>query len=666
MEAGDTAALRFKAFANTIAIMWMKRAMILGWAVCLLTRVSGWAADTSNLVVDGVPAFAADQLERVSPYLESRSALLQGWHPVRREMLVLTRFADSMQVHSVDHPGGARRQLTFLAEPVASARYRPVSGDAILLSQDTGGGEFFQLYLRTLSDGRTVRLTDGKSRNTSARWSKSGRWIAWASTRRNGKDTDIWVMDPAQPQNARMVLECRGGGWSVMDWSQDDRTLLVGEYVSINEAALHLLDVGAGRLEGLTARGAEKVSWADARFSADGKAVFCTSDGDGEFHRLVRVDLATRRPELWLRDANWDVEALEPSPDGKWLAVVTNEDGVSVLRLLDAKTGKEKRRAALPAGVITGLDWAAGGREVGFTLSHARSPADAYSWDVSSGAVTRWTASEAGGLDVTRFAEPELVRVNSFDGRGVSGFLYRPDAKRFPGPRPVLLVIHGGPESQSRPVFLGRNNYLIEEMGVALFYPNVRGSAGYGKSFLLLDNGVRREDSVRDIGAFLDWIGQDGGLDRERVGVMGGSYGGYMTLASLAQFGPRLRCGVDIVGISHFVTFLERTQDYRKDLRRAEYGDERDPAVREVLERISPLTRVKEIRAPLFVVQGLNDPRVPVGEAEQIVKAVRSNGGACWYLLAKDEGHGFAKKRNVDFQFNATVRFLGEHLGGVR
>jgi dipeptidyl aminopeptidase/acylaminoacyl peptidase len=356
------------------------------------------------------------------------------------------------------------------------------------------------------------------------------------------------------------------------------------------------------------------------------------------------------------------VEAVEVSPDGRLLAVVTNEDGVSMLRLVDAAKGKVRRKVNLPAGLISGLEWSGDGKEVGFTLSHARSPADAYSMTVKSGAVTRWTASETGGFQSDRLREPELVRVKSFDGRTVSGFLYRPDPVKFPGRRPLLISIHGGPESQSRPVFLGRNNYFLEEMGVALLYPNVRGSAGYGKTFLTLDNGMKREDSVKDIGAFLDRVAKDAALDPARVAVTGGSYGGYMSLASLILHGDRLRCGIDIVGISSFVTFLERTQDYRRDLRRVEYGDERDPAMRVHQEKISPLTNARKIRVPLLVVQGANDPRVPAGEADQIVKAVREGGVECWYVLAKDEGHGFAKKKNVDYQFFATVQFLRDRL----
>jgi dipeptidyl aminopeptidase/acylaminoacyl peptidase len=256
----------------------------------------------------------------------------------------------------------------------------------------------------------------------------------------------------------------------------------------------------------------------------------------------------------------------------------------------------------------------------------------------------------------------DRCRFPSFDQLPISGFLYRPDAGKFPGPRPVIIVIHGGPEGQSRPIFQARNNYYLEELGCALLYPNVRGSEGYGKAFLAKDNGFLREDSVKDIGAFLDWINTQPALDNKRLLVTGGSYGGYMTLASLVHYSPRLRGGIDIVGISDFLTFLKNTADYRRDLRRVEYGDERDAAMATHLKSISPLTNVAKIQAPLFVVQGANDPRVPASEAKQIFEAVKGQGKTAWFLMANDEGHGFQKKPNQDFQFLAQILFLKETL----
>lgn len=618
-----------------------------------------------NLVVEGIPPHPAAKQREVSRYLEFRTAALQSWHPTRREMLVTTRFADSAQLHRVTHPGGARRQLTFFAEPVANARYEPGAGKFIVFSQDSGGGEFFQLYRQDLADGRSTLLTDGKSRNTAPHFSKSGRSLAWSSTRRNGKDVDLWIMDPLKPESARLLFQNEGGGWSISDWSDDERTLLVGNYRSINESALYLLELATGRLTPLTpstGKPGERIAYSDARFSPDGRTVYCTTDRGGEQHRLARIDVATRTQSWMTPDPKWEVEYFERSPDGRMMAVVSNEDGVSVLRLLETKTGKVRLEPRLPQGVIAGLEWHQNGRDLGFTLAHANSPSDAYSMDAKTGVLTRWTESETGGLDASKFRTPEIVRVKCFDGLSVSGFLYRPDPMKFPGKRPVIVSIHGGPESQARPVFQARNNYYLDELGVAILYPNVRGSAGYGKTFLTLDNGLKRENSVKDIAAFLDFIGRDSTLDGQRIAVMGGSYGGYMTLASLTHYSDRLRCGVDIVGISSFVTFLANTQDYRRDLRRAEYGDERDPAMRAHLEKISPLNNVAKIRVPLLVVQGKNDPRVPVSEAEQVVRAVRAQGGTCAYLMAKDEGHGFAKKKNADFQFLSTILFFEEHL----
>ena len=403
------------------------------------------------------------------------------------------------------------------------------------------------------------------------------------------------------------------------------------------------------------------VAYDGAQFSRDGKGLYVSTDRDAEFLRLAYLDLATGAHRYLTTDLAWDVESFDVAPDGRSIAFVTNEDGAGVLRRIDTDTGAALPVPKLPAGVIGGLEWHESGREVGFTLASARSPSDVYSVDFAAQRVERWTESETGGLDAAAFAEPEIVRWPSFDGRSISGLLYKP-AARFTGPRPVVINIHGGPESQSRPNYLGRTNYLIDQLGVAVIYPNVRGSTGFGKTFARLDNGRLREDSVRDIGALLDWIRTRPDLDASRVMVTGGSYGGYMTLAAATKFDDRIRCSLSVVGISNFVTFLENTEDYRRDLRRVEYGDERDPTMREFLLGISPLNHAAKISKPLFIVQGRNDPRVPWTESEQMVATVRAKGGPVWYLLAEDEGHGFAKKRNQDFQFYATVAFIQAHL----
>jgi len=629
--------------------------------LALLSVIGSQAQTPDNLVVEGVPAISAELRADVSRYMEFRAASFDSWHPVRREMLISTRFADTPQLHLVKMPGGARKQLTFLPEPVRGGQFQPVKGEYVVFAQDTGGGEFFQLYRYDLNDGKITLLTDGKSRNTGGVFSRSGKWLAYSSTKRNGKDTDIYIMDPIQPQKVRLLLEVSTPGWAVADWAHDESKLLVAEYISINETYLHVVDTKTGKKELITPKGDEKIAYSDAKFTADDKMFYLLTDKGSEFQRLVRYDPLTKFESVLTSDIPWDVDEMAVSPNGEWIAIVINEDGAGTLRVLESKSGKERRSPKLPLGTIGNLHFHENNRDLAFNLSSAKSPADVYSLDVKSGKVERWTESETGGLNTDNFVEPEMIKVNGFDGTPISGFIYRPDTGKFPGRRPVIINIHGGPEGQSRPGFQSRNNYFLNELGIAILYPNVRGSSGYGKTFLTRDNGFKREDSVRDIGAILKWIHRDQLLDSDRIAVVGGSYGGYMVLASMIHY-SEIRCGIDVVGISNFLTFLKNTQDYRRDLRRVEYGDERDEKMREFLEKISPTTNADKIKKPLFVVQGKNDPRVPLSESEQMVKDIRDRGGKVWYLMAKDEGHGFGKKKNADYQFLASILFFKENL----
>lgn len=637
---------------------------ILSGSVAAMAVAEDEIRPNENLVVEGIPTLPTTIAEAIGPYTEFRSAAFSSWHPTMREMLVSTRFADTPQVHRVKSPGGARTQLTFFPDRVGGASYPPKTADFFIFGKDKGGDEFTQLYRYDVASGAITLLTDGgRSQNGGGAWSTSGDRIAYGSTRRNGKDRDLYVMDPRDPKSDRRVAEVEGGGWGVIDWSPDDQKLLVGEGISIAEGYRWLFDAATGERKLLTPKGGDKVAYGGGEFSTDGKAVYVTSDRGFEFRRLVRLDLATGENKVLTPHINWDVDAFDLSPDGKTVAFVTNEGGADVLRLLDTATGREKSapKLGLGLGTMGGVRWHEKGGVLAFTFSSARSPADVYSLEPASGKVERWTESETGGLNAAVFSEPELVRWKSFDGRTISGFLYKPPA-RFTGKRPVVINIHGGPEGQQQPGFLGRNNYYLNELGVAIVYPNVRGSSGFGKTFLALDNGEKREDSVKDIGALLDWIQTRPEFDAERVMVTGGSYGGYMTLAVATHYNDRICCSLDVVGISNFVTFLEKTEAYRRDLRRVEYGDERDPKMREFLLKIAPVNNAQKISKPLFVVQGKNDPRVPLPESEQMVATVRKNGSPVWYLMAKDEGHGFAKKKNQDYQFYATVRFMQEHL----
>jgi dipeptidyl aminopeptidase/acylaminoacyl peptidase len=577
-------------------------------------------------------------------------------------MLIYTQFADTPQIHCVKFPGGARTQLTFFKDQVWNASFQPTQGDYFVYSKDAGGNENHQEYRFDMATGAVTLLTDGKSRNTAAIWSNAGDRLVYGSTRRTGKDVDLWIVNPSDPKSDKILSELQGGGWEALGFSPDDRQLLVGESVSANEGYLWLLDPASGEKTLITPRGeAEKVAYGDAQFSGDGKGIYVTTDRDSEFQRLAYVDLATKKHTYLTNHIPWDISSFKVSWDRKMIAFVSNEDGLAVLHLLDTASGKELAKPSLQVGLLGALRWHKNNRDLGFSFIDSRRGSDAYSLDVTTGKVERWTFSETGGINTDHFAAPELVRWKSYDDKMISGWMHKPPAK-FKGKRPVVIQIHGGPEGQARPWIGSGDKYLVNELGVVMIQPNVRGSSGYGKTFLKLDNGMLREDSYKDIGALLDWIKTREDLDADRIMVTGGSYGGHMTLAVATYYPDRIRCALDIVGPSNLVTFLENTSAYRRDLRRVEYGDERDPKMRAFLNRTAPMTNASKITKPLFVVQGANDPRVPLSEAVQMVETVRKNGTPVWYLMAKDEGHGFSKKTNEDFLLYSTVMFMKHYL----
>lgn len=630
-----------------------------------------------NLVIDGIPPIPAELVEQIGRYTESRAAAFQDWHPGKTEMLITTRFGDVAQVHRVAMPLGARTQLTFFPDRIDGATYEPAKGDYFIFTKSAGGNEFNQNYRNDFATGDVILLTDGKSRNSGPTWSNKGDRVAYTSTRRNGADTDIYVEAPLDPKTDKMLAEVKGGGWDIQDWSPDDKQLLALERISINESYIWLFNTETGEKKELTPRpaeGAEKVAYSQARFAKDGKGIFVTTDRESEFQRLAYVDLADGKHTYLQTDAKFDVDDWDLSEDGKQIAYTLNENGVSTLHVVDVAMKGSAMSASAPRDpvfnpplknvVMSGLGWHRRSNTslLAFNVSGARMPFDVYTWDTAKNTTARWTESETGGIPASRFAEPDLVKWKTFDSKEITGFLYMPDKQKFPGPRPVIINIHGGPESQFRPTYLGRNNYFVNELGCAILFPNVRGSAGYGKTFVKLDNGLKREDSYKDISTLLDWIKTKPELDAGRVMVTGGSYGGFMTLAVASNYADRIKCALDVVGISNLATFLKNTESYRRDLRRVEYGDERDPKMAEFMEKTAPLNNAQKITKPLFVVQGANDPRVPKSEADQIVETLKKQGTPVWYLVAKDEGHGFAKKKNADYQFYSMVQFMREHL----
>jgi dipeptidyl aminopeptidase/acylaminoacyl peptidase len=636
------------------------RSSALGMTVLLIASLAH--AQEPGSITEDIPPIPPPLVAEVGKYTHIRGAELLGWHPVKRKMLIATFFGNTPQVHLVKFPGGARTQLTFSDDrPTRGVSYQPTRGDFFLFSKDAGGDQNYQNYRYDLATGEITLLTDGKSKNGPGVWSKRGDRIVYSSTRRNGTDVDLYVMNPLEPQSDRLLAKLEGGGWTPLDWSPDDAAILARQEISITESYLWFINAATGETTKFTPKRASLAAYSDARFGKDGKSIYAITDRDSEYQRLARIDIATGRMTFLTTQIPWDISEAEVSPDGKTIAIVSNEDGVTRLHLLDAVSGREKPLANVPPGYVIGIHWHRNSRDLGFSMDSARTSADAYSLDTKSGRIERWTFSELGGLHTEGWVEPSVIHWKSFDGRTISGLLYRPPA-RFTGKRPVIIDIHGGPENQFQPYFLGQQNYYMNELGVARLFPNIRGSSGFGKTFVTLDNGLRREDAYKDIGSLLDWIATQPDLDASRVMVTGASYGGNVALVTAMTYPDRIRCAIDIYGPSSLVTFLERTAAYRRDLRRVEYGDERDPQTRALLDRLAPLSHSASITRPLFVVQGENDPVVPRSESDQIVSAVRRNGVPVWYFVAKDEGHGFSRKSNRDYLFYATVMFVKQFL----
>ena len=620
-----------------------------------------------SLHVEGVPPIPESLAQELRPYAEFRPHGLLSWHPVKREMLVRVRLKATTQVHHVEAPGARPQPVMDFPDSVGAASYQPVHGNYFVFPKAAGGNEEYRLYREDVPSGTSTPFSPEGERAIFGAWNRKGDQIVYTTVRvdRNNPDriarTTVHLVDPAKPEKDRVVTIFEGGTWTSFRFSEDGRRLVFIQYVSATDSRVWIMDLANGRKRRVAGGDEATASYSDPYFSRDGRGLFLTSDRGSEFKRLAYVPLGGGSEKVLTPRLDYDVENFEISFDANLIAFVTNERGSSVLRFMDAKTFKELPRPPLFDGVIGGLEWRRNSSEVGFHVSSARSAGDVFSYDVKANRLTRWTNGNNPEVNTSEFVEPRLARWKSFDGLEITGFHYHPPA-RFAGKRPVIVNIHGGPESQARPAFIGRNNYYVGVLGIAVIYPNVRGSRGFGKSFLKLDDGPSREDAVKDIGALLDWIARQPDLDASRVMVMGGSYGGYMTLACAYHFADRIAGAVSTVGISNFVTFLERTESYRRDRRRAEYGDERDPGMREFLESISPLNHVDRITKPLFILQGRNDPRVPYTEAEQIVATLKARGTPVWFVMAADEGHGFAKRPNSDYAFYAITEFARRML----
>jgi dipeptidyl aminopeptidase/acylaminoacyl peptidase len=606
--------------------------------------------------LENVPPIPADVSAAVQLYQNSRAAELEDWL-ADGSILIATRFGETRQLHHVAAPGGQRTQLSFGREPISSATAIPGT-DRFIVGRDTGGDEWFQLYLRDLAGSSTLLTTPG-TRNQGPVISRDGRLLAWSQATKGSADYAILAVDPAQPGPPR-VLHKANGSLFAADIAGDRSALLFARAISNRENRLFRLDLASGAVspvaEGTPAR------FEGARFLGNDRILAITDRGS-DTRRLVEIDLASGRETVLTPGLKWDVEAYDLSPDGRTLAYALNEDGFSRVVLVSRETGRSLPPPALPRGVLTALKFSPDGTKLGVGLTGATSAGDVWSVAMADGQVTRWTRSELGELDPARLAEPQVIRFPSFDGLSVPALVYRPKGLA-PGTRtPVIIDIHGGPEAQTRPIWNYGAQYFADTLGATVILPNVRGSDGYGKRYLNLDNAERREDAVKDIGALLDWIAKQPGLDASKVAVYGQSYGGYMSLAVMTHYSDRIAGGVARYGISDFTTFLNNTEAYRRDNRRAEYGDERSPEMKQVFARISPMANIGRISKPMLIMQGANDPRVPQSESDQVVAKLRAQGNETWYVLFADEGHGFLKKGNNDLRREVETVFLKKLFG---
>lgn len=614
------------------------------------------------LLSEGLPELPAALVADVARYQERGSATFLDW-TADGALLVALRDGTASRLHLVAAPGAAPQPLADADAPVDDARWNPdPARPGLIFVRDADGDERFQLHHYDARRATLRMLGAGGSRDSDPLWSNRGDRYAFSSNRRDGINTEVWIgaLDGAEP-----ALALRSAGaWRALDWRGDDGALLVQELVSVGESRLYLLELASGALRQLLPS-ERPVAYGEAAFAPDDRGLLFVADDGGEFRALRHLDLASGALRTLSGPLPWDVEGFRLSPDGRWLAWSANQDGASRLHLHDLRADRAHPGPTLPEGAITGFGFSRDSRQLGLSLATGAAPSDAWSWSLAGGALRRWTASRLAGVAPALLVAPRTVRYPTFDAidgapRQIPALVYAPPGA---GPAPVLVLLHGGPEAQSRPSYSGLVQYLVAELGCAVVLPNVRGSTGYGRGFVALDDRQRREDAVADVGALLAWLATQPGFDAARVAVAGGSYGGYLALAALARYPERLVGGVDVAGITDFVSFLVNTELGRRAQRREEYGDERDPFMRAILERISPLRHAQRIVDPVLVVQGRNDPRVPVGESAALVTKLRARGGTVWYLLADDEGHGFRKPANVAVQNAATVAFLREAFG---
>src|SRR5215471_1326674 len=647
----------------------------VGAALVLALAASGVAHGQEKVITpppslktEGIPPIPQSIADGLARYAQFRQAQLAAWNPAKRQLVVMTALGNTTQLYSVDSPGRDRHQLTWL-EPrgvstlTATPSFDPADPNALVFQYDPDpSADLRSLYRYDMATGAVTVVTPSRTRYPHI-WARSGKWLAYDSAERNGKDRDLYVIEPSDPKTKRRLTEVEGS-LAPMDWAPDGSAIFANEVVSNFEHYIWRIDVKTGERKAITPRDGEKATWYNVKLSADGRKIYAVSDRQGGEFRIWRCDLANC---VWTPVTPEGVRvdngpALALSPDGTLLAAVIDRGSASELQLIDTTTLKARTVALPMQGTLSAIAWRPGSRELGFTLASVKTPGDVFSLDASLGTVSRWTTSEAT-FNADTLPPPEVVEWKSFDGTTIPAVLYRPPAQ-FTGPRPVLVNIHGGPNDISRARWQGRSNYLLNELGIALLYPNVRGSGGFGRKFEQMDNGTLREGAIKDIGAALDWIAGRPDLDKSRVVLSGASYGGWLALEAGIYYNDRIRGIIEGAGQTDLATYLEQTDPARQQNRREEYGDERDPQTRDFLKSISPTTRAKDLKKPTFMLYPSKDERVPVAQARELLDALKQNNATVWYAEFADGNHeNFPNTQaNVNWMLAAWIAFIKAYV----
>ncbi|MDQ6788346.1 MAG: S9 family peptidase [Acidobacteriota bacterium] len=633
----------------------------------------------------------------IERYLNMRSASSPTLSTDGKRLAFLTNITGTNQVWMMDASGGYPEQITAYQDVVSFVKWSP-AGNGLIFGKAHGGDENTQFFWMS-NNGADVRelTSDPKTRFNFGDFSDDGRLIYYTSNKRDKNFFDVYAMDLATGKET-LVFQQDGNNDFVAASKDGSKIIISRDSTELGlDNSLYLIDARTDKETLLTPHtGASQ--FGDVKFLPDGDSILLATNKDREFISLAQIDnlRADAKNDIRFLDktADWDVEGVEVSPRGDTLAYTVNREGFSELNLRKIETdGKplisnlnfKNETVKLPAqGIVGGLDFSKDGSKIAFTFSAARYNTDIWTYDLRTKQLTQVTKSSRAGIPRESFVEPTLIKYKTFDGKEISAWYYNPtnlnngniksgnqaqqskekvwrneDVTTFTGARPVIVSVHGGPEGQERPGFNSLYQYFLSR-GYAILATNVRGSTGYGKTFTHLDDVQKREDSVKDLAYAVEWLKTSGGADPKRIAVMGGSYGGYMTLAAVTLYPDLWAAAVDTVGIANWESFLKNTSGYRRRQREVEYGRlDRDL---DFLRSISPLAKVDKIRAPLFVIQGKNDPRVPYTEAEQIVTAIKNRGGTVEYKLYDDEGHGIAKLKNRLELYPLVADFLDKYM----